>query len=102
MRIFKVDRFLRVAIYTGMLANVVFYTTILGFAIRAIIHCVGAAWIESEFCEVVRNPIYISIFSFNVAMELYLLVLPIGRILKLQLSRKRRIGLLIVFASGLL
>ena len=40
--------------------------------------------------------------AFNVLSDLYLLVIPIPPIIALQLPRRRKIGLLIVFATGIL
>ena len=102
MRIFKIDRNLRVAIYAGLFVNVAFYTVVLGLGIRAIIECVDLTWVTNKYCRIVQLPLYTAVFSFNVAMEIYLMILPISRIVKLQLSLNRRIGLVIVFASGFL
>ena len=102
MRIFKVDRILRAAIYLGFLLTTAFYITALGFGIRAIIECVGPLWFTKKLCEIVQLPLYTALFSFNIAMEIYLMILPVSRILKLQLSLRRKIGLCIVFASGFL
>lgn len=102
MRIFKIDRNLRAAIYAGFFVNIAFYTIVLGFGIRAIVECVDMTWVTNKYCRIVQLPLYTAVFSFNVAMEIYLMILPISRIVKLHLSLNRRIGLVIVFASGFL
>jgi hypothetical protein len=38
----------------------------------------------------------------NIVTDFYTLILPIPRVLKLQLNLKRKLGLLGVFAGGLL
>lgn len=37
----------------------------------------------------------------NVATDFYILVLPMSCVMKLQITNRRRLGLLLVFASGL-
>lgn len=38
----------------------------------------------------------------NIVTDIYVLILPIPRVLNLQLNIKRKLGLLLVFAGGLL
>lgn len=55
----------------------------------------------SQFCKDYAKPVVVMNAVINVATEFYILVLPTPCVMKLQITIRRRIGLLLVFASGL-
>ena len=101
LRIFKINRSLRLAIYAGIAFTALYYTAVAGVAIRSIVHCNGITRIADPFCKNYAKPVTIMNAVVNVVTDFYILVLPIPCIVKLQLSTRYRIGLLVVFGSGL-
>ena len=100
LRIFKLDRTLRLAIHAGLLFTTFWYTAILGVAIAAIVKCNGLAQLSNQFCLNYAKPVVVMNAVINVVTDFYILVLPVPCVMKLQINRRRRIGLLLVFASG--
>ena len=101
LRISSVDRGLRHAIYYGIIFQALFYAAIIGVGIGALVECNGLSQLSNQFCINFGKPVVILIAAVNVITDFYVLALPIRRVLKLQLSFKRKLGLLVVFAGGL-
>ena len=101
LRIFKINRGLRWAIYFGIVITITYYTAFMGIAIGSIVKCSGAAQIYNPLCKSYRKPVIVMNVVVNVVTDVYVLLLPVPCVLKLQLSLNRRIGLLLVFGSGI-
>jgi hypothetical protein len=54
----------------------------------------------SAFCAWAHRDLVLWTSAVNVATDLYVVVLPINRVRKLQMSPRRKVGLAMVFASG--
>jgi sterol-4alpha-carboxylate 3-dehydrogenase (decarboxylating) len=89
------------AVYLGIAFIAIYTTAIIGVAIGSIVKCNGLAQISSRFCRNYAKPVVVMNSVINVVTDFYVLVLPIPCIMKLQLSLKRRIGLLLAFGSGI-
>ena len=101
LRIFNVDRVLRFFIYFGIIFQALFYSAMTGVAIGSIVECNGPSQLTNQFCINYGKPVVVSNAAVNVATDFYVLLLPITRVVKLQLSSSHRLGLLMVFATGL-
>ncbi|KAM0803752.1 hypothetical protein BDR22DRAFT_696860 [Usnea florida] len=101
LRIFKLDRTLRLAIHAGLLFTTLWYTAIMGVAIASIVKCNGLAQLSNQFCLNYEKPVVVMNAVINVVTDFYILILPVPCVMKLQTNKKRKIGLLLVFASGL-
>lgn len=101
LRIFKLERGMRLAVYAGIGFITIYYTAIIGVAIGSIVKCNGLGQMSSRFCKNYAKPVVVMNAVINVVTDLYVLALPIPSVLKLQLNPKRRFGLLLVFASGI-
>jgi len=100
-RIFGVYRTMQIAIWVGIFIDVVLYTAFGGLAIGSMIKCTGLAQVNDPFC-VYNEGINVLLTSMvNVITDFYVLLLPIPRLIQLQLNYHRKIGLFLVFASGL-
>jgi sterol-4alpha-carboxylate 3-dehydrogenase (decarboxylating) len=102
LRIFKVNRALRLTVYLGITFMVLYYTAIIGVAIGSIVKCNGLAQLSSRFCKNYAKPVTAMNAAVNVLTDFHVLAVPILCIIKLQLSLKHRLGLLLVLGSGIM
>lgn len=103
LRAFSVQKILRYFIFFGIAFNFC-----LNFALFIINlwFCTprpGAAWDMElgEHCERL-TPIYVVSSALNIALDLYILLLPCSTFFKLQLPLRKKIGLMIVFMTGIM
>ncbi|ROW10728.1 hypothetical protein VPNG_05124 [Cytospora leucostoma] len=100
LRIFGVNRWLRTTIYIGITLLAIFYTAMACAGIVGVVQCVGLAAASIQFCSDIGGPIQLAQSAFNVITDVWILILPMPLVLKLQMPRARKIGLLAVFAVG--
>ncbi|KAL2047511.1 hypothetical protein ABVK25_011440 [Lepraria finkii] len=100
LRIFDIDRGMRLPIYLGIVFQALFYSAMIGAAIGSIAECNGPSQFNNQYCKNYGKPVVVLHAAVNVATDIYILLLPIPRVLKLQLGRRHRLGLLLVFATG--
>ena len=86
LRIFAPNNITRCLIYLGMAVCAVAYTVLLFLNIFSHIDTVIAA--------------KKSLGAINLASDIYILCVPIPTVSKLQLSTKKRIGVMVIFATG--
>ncbi len=104
LRIFSPDRWTRYLIHFGIWINVAFYVSC---SIAQAIMCApkhGQTWQESTFTPLCRDT---QIFSWlqgpwGVVSDLYLLILPMPAIWRLQMPLRKKIGVCAIFATGFL
>ncbi|ERF77190.1 hypothetical protein EPUS_06470 [Endocarpon pusillum Z07020] len=101
LRLFKVDRGLRLAICFGIAVIAMYYTAIGGAAIASIVKCVGFGRRSAGFCDYSAKPVVVMSTVMNVVTDFYILALPLPCVMRLKLSLRRRIGVLIVFGCGI-
>lgn len=100
-RIFAVNQTMRYWICGGIGLQVVVYTATMACAIALEFVCTAESAGTNSFCvNQYKNTVFQAIFSF--ITDLYVLVLPIKSVLNLQLSPRRRIGVMILFGTGFL
>lgn len=104
IQIFRPMRWLRYSCYVGATFNVLFYTAILATTLA-----LTAPGPGQTFQEVVQSPrqdkankMPIAIGSVSLALDVYILILPISGVSKLQLPLRRKIGVMAVFLTGLM
>lgn len=106
-QIFSPKPILRWTIWIGALITAVFYTTvtIVLFILTTPRHGVTLAE-QYLSLEVARTPFLIKIVValgyFNILSDLYILVLPISGVMGLNLQPKRKVGVILIFMTGLL
>ena len=86
LRIFAPDRVTRYLIYFGIAGCFITYTILMFLPIFA-----------SVLVVITGNK---AIGAMNFASDVYILCVPIAAILKLQLSTRKKIGILLVFMTG--
>ena len=101
LRIFSVSEWLRTSVHIRLPFMALFYTAMLCAGIAAVVKCVSIAAGSLQFCDDIGGPGQLVHSAFNVVTDFWILVLPMPLILKLQLPRARKIGLVAVFSAGL-
>ena len=104
LRLFSPDRIIRYAIYFGIMANFVFYstTTIISGALCLPRH--GEAWLNSAQTARCKRALdmYCPHGIFGVVSEFYIFIIPIPIVIKLNLPLRKMVGVLAIFATGVL
>jgi len=100
-RIFGIYRKMQIAVWVGIFINVVLYTAFAGLSIGSMIKCTGLAQVNDPYCLFNEGINVLLTSMVNVITDFYVLLLPIPRLIKLQLKQNRKLGLLLVFSSGL-
>lgn len=99
--LFGVNKTMRYLIYLGIGFQAACSAAYTGYGIAAIAECVDAASLQRSICI---NTWIVTIFtaSVNVLTDVYILILPIVMVLRLQLTPRRKIGVISIFMVGLL
>lgn len=106
-QIFGPKPVLRWSIWIGAIVTTVFYSavTITLFVLSSPGHGVSLAERFESFLDEKTSPIVNTIIAlgyFNVFSDLYILILPISGVMGLNLQPKRKIGVVLIFMTGLL
>lgn len=103
IQLFRPIRSLRYCAYVGAVVDVLFYLAVLITKLALTIPGPGRT-----FQEQFNSPRQAKMGSFvlptvwiNLVLDVYILVLPIAGVSKLQLPLKRKIGVLAIFMTGL-
>ena len=102
LRIFSVKQILRYLIYLGIAFNIclIIAQLILFSYFRS--PRPGAAW-DPKIEERDKTFFILVVFaSFNMVLDLYILLLPWPAVLKLQLPLRKKIDLMVIFMTGIL
>ncbi|KAI0544538.1 hypothetical protein F4679DRAFT_591313 [Xylaria curta] len=104
-RLFQPSRWAHRLIWIGVALVLVFYITTI---IVLLVNCLpssGVTWVESvrySTCPIVHVNIALSQGVFGLAIDLYILAIPIWQISRLSLPPQRKAGILLIFLTGLL
>lgn len=105
LRIFSPQRFMCILIYAGI---VMVLLTNLVMTIILPVFCAprkNEDWVSgflSDRCESHTNKTFIASATLNFATDIYILIIPLPLVWKLHLSTNKRIGLILIFATGIL
>jgi hypothetical protein len=105
LRIFEVDRLMKIAIILGMIWTGLTY---LPFVVVTPWECaphIGEKWgkdVAIRCSNTVNVDFFIVSAVMAVILDIYILVLPVPMIRRLSLSWKRKVGLMAVFTTALL
>ncbi|KAI0182491.1 hypothetical protein EV127DRAFT_517736 [Xylaria flabelliformis] len=91
LRVFGVQRIMKVLTIFGIIFVLVLYTTF----------TIAFAVVDSTIHRPVVVKLSISQAAISVVTDLYLLILPISSVLRLQMSRSRKLAIVAIFSSGL-
>ena len=91
---------MRRAIIVGIVIETLYYTAFTAVAISSLVKCNALAQMKDQFCINYGKPVVVMNATVNVVTDFYILLLPIPCVLSLQMSSKRKVGILLVFAGG--
>lgn len=92
---------MRYLVFLGIIVSTSFCIALTGYNIAAEVHCVNAASLKSRIC-IDTWKVTLATGAINTLIDLYILVLPIVMVLKLQLTPRRKLGVVAIFTIGLL
>ena len=92
---------MRYLILLGIAVSASFCIAILGYNIAVEMHCADGNDLNLRVCV---NLWIVTIVTgvVNTLIDIYIMILPIPLILRLQLTPRRKFGVIIIFAIGLL
>ena len=104
MRIFSFDRKMRYMIYFGIAANLVFTIIITAMQAAYTIPWRGETWLDPRHLTRVEHStvLAVPVGIFGVISDIYILILPIPTILKLNLPLQKKMGVIAIFMIGFL
>lgn len=70
-------------------------------AIATMEKCTSPQSLSTQYCKVYSKQVSVMMQVVNVVTDIYVLVLPIHRVLALHLSGKHKLGLLLIFLCGI-
>ena len=100
-QIFAVNKTMRYLIHFGVVFQALFYLAVTGVYSATEVICVTGANITAYLCTH-QWPLAIAQGVINTVTDLYVLVLPLAMVMRLQLSPKRKVGIIAIFMTGLL
>ena len=104
LEIFKPFRWVRISVYVGLTLLCCFYgaTTIVQFYFATPKH--GLSWVDYFLSpeEYKANILSIPLSAVGLGWDVVLFVLPVAAVLQLQLPTSRKIGIALIFATGIL
>ena len=103
-RIFALSRRTRIAIYLGITLNGLFY---LASCIGIIVLCVprrSESWTSMTFATRCHHSVAMGDIQgiFGLVSDLYIFILPLPVLFRLQMSLKKKLGITAVFLTGLM
>ncbi|KAI8949431.1 hypothetical protein F4801DRAFT_401578 [Xylaria longipes] len=101
LRLFSVHELFALIANISIVIITLFYIPLVGLGIGFLATCNDLMkLVESHFCRSYNGPVLLLNASFNVITDLWLLLLPLPLLMKLQLQPRQKLGLVAVFAAG--
>jgi hypothetical protein len=101
IRVFGVARSVRLSSWFEICLFTLFYLAYAGVQIASLIQCVTADSVKTGLCKDVYA-LTIAQGAFNVLSDFYVFIIPIGCIVRLQVTKRQKVGLLFIFLAGLI
>ena len=101
LRIFSIDKLMRYLILGGIFLQVLFYTAFTACAIALEGLCTSTSATTNSFCVNNYKVVYLASI-FGILSDVYVLILPIPPVMQLQFSSRRKLGVLLIFMTGIL
>ncbi len=104
LQIFGPLPWLRICVYVGLVVNWLFYTIVVISSFVYQVPNPGQTWQEGFTNKRYNDAFHwtIPIASGSLILDTYIFILPVIAILNLQLKIKKKLGVMAVFATGLL
>ena len=99
-RLFSCNKTMRFLIYFGIAFQALFYIASIGFYSAAEATCTQSSKAQAAFY--LREWVFTVVSGIvNVITDFYVLILPIAMVWSLQLTTRRKIGVIAIFSTGL-
>ena len=104
LQLFRPLKSIRLAIWVGAIVSTLFYTLVVVLAFIFTTPRPGENFATHLVSELEQKEIRLAIpqAGISVALDLYILILPIYSVWQLQLSRERKVGVSLVFLTGIM
>ncbi|KAI9836483.1 MAG: hypothetical protein M1837_003389 [Sclerophora amabilis] len=99
LRIFGINKAMKILIYSTIAVQAVFYTVLFGLSIGQQLRCIGRDSITVKYC-IDSSKWVLAQGIFNVISDFFVLLLPLGKIWQLKLSLRRKLGVSSIFMAG--
>ena len=99
-RLFASHRGTRIAINLGIAVNGLFYVATVVYFLSLCIPKPGGSWSLTKCGRTVKMPNIQC--AFGLASDLYIFILPLPVLLKMQMPLKKKIGVVATFSTGLM
>lgn len=100
-RLFGIYDTSRRLVYIGIAMVILITIPACGVAIARSVRCDGIEALTRSLCKTQNVSTVLTIFSVcNMVTDLYTLIIPINRILKLHIDLKRKLGVFAIFVGG--
>lgn len=95
---------MRISALVGIILTTLFYTSMFVCIVTVATPHKGETWLSHESDPIYRFDIKFSVpqSAVGLAIDIYILVLPIAAVSKLQMAVRRKFAIVTVFATGLL
>ncbi|KAL9048546.1 MAG: hypothetical protein Q9206_005973 [Seirophora lacunosa] len=103
LQVFKPFRWLRIGVYIGATLTIMFYFGVMIYLLVSITPRKGQTFMDvalspAQFASLRTS---VPIAGVGLGTDLYLLILPIAAVMQLQLPTRRKIGIILIFLTGL-
>ena len=103
-QVFGPKRWMRISANLGAILTTLFYIAMSVCAISFMTPRRGETWFHHQSSHLDRsyNKMIIPQSCVNLVLDLYILILPIVAVAKLQMAQRRKVGIILIFMTGLL
>lgn len=104
IQLFRPMKWLRYSAYAGLVVNVLFYTAMLALYLALTVPSPGETLQQSVQGPRQAQELAVALprACINLVLDVYILILPIAGISRLQLPMRKKLGVIAVFLTGLM
>lgn len=103
LQVFQPFRWFRICVYIGAALTTAYYVGVEIYTLVSLTPKQGQSWAAVALSPAQHKSVNMSLPNASVGLvtDLYLLILPIAAVMQLQLPARRKIGLILIFLTGL-
>lgn len=102
-QLFTIHRWMRIAIWVGHMLNFLIFWPGVAIATYYEVPHVGETWLDTlDGRTIVSLPWWQAQSALIVALDIYIFVLPLPTVMRLQLPMKKRVSVITVFSVALM
>ena len=102
-QVFGPMRWMRISATFGIVLTTIFYISMFVCGLVFSTPHKGESWTHHEIgAERLNAKLSVPQSCVNLVLDLYILILPVAAVTKLQMTPRRKIGIILIFMTGLL